>query len=92
VELAVGLPIGTGEGETYASTTIEVPPGATVLAFTDGLVERRKESIDVGLDRLREAAAERDAPLDDLLGEVIGRLTPDGSEDDTAVLGLRWRN
>jgi serine phosphatase RsbU (regulator of sigma subunit) len=92
VELAVGLPIGTGEGESYASTTIEVPPGATVLAFTDGLVERRKESIDVGLDRLREAAAEGDGPLSDRLGEVIDRLTPDGSEDDTAILGLRWRN
>jgi serine phosphatase RsbU (regulator of sigma subunit) len=92
VELAVGLPIGTGEGERYASTTVEVPPGATVLAFTDGLVERRKESIDVGLDRLRAAAAEGDRPLSDLLGEVIDRLTPDGSEDDTAILGMRWRD
>ncbi|HEX3840976.1 MAG TPA: PP2C family protein-serine/threonine phosphatase [Acidimicrobiales bacterium] len=92
VELAVGLPIGTGEGETYASTTIEVPPGATVLAFTDGLVERRKEAIDVGLDRLRDAAAEDDRSLSQLLGEVIDRLTPDGSEDDTAILGLRWQN
>lgn len=92
VDLAVGLPIGTGEGETYASTTIEVPPGATVLAFTDGLVERREEAIDVGLDRLREAAAEGEGPLSELLGEVVDRLTPDGSDDDTAILGLRWRN
>ncbi len=52
----VGLPIGVEDGASYQSTTVSVPRGATFLAFTDGLVERRGETLDRGLARLREAA------------------------------------
>jgi serine phosphatase RsbU (regulator of sigma subunit) len=92
VELAVGPPIGTGEAESYASTVSEIPPGGTLLAFTDGLIERRGEVIDEGLERLREASTEVRGSLDELLTEVVRRATPQGSVDDTAILGLRWLN
>jgi serine phosphatase RsbU (regulator of sigma subunit) len=67
-----------------------LPPRATLIAYTDGLVERRGENLDVGLERLRQAASADDTPLDDLLSRIVERLTPDGSDDDTAVLGMRW--
>jgi serine phosphatase RsbU (regulator of sigma subunit) len=62
-----------------------------VLLYTDGLVERRGESLDVGLERLRNAAAGVDGSLERLLTEVVDGLNQAGSDDDTAILGLRWR-
>ena len=90
VKTDVGLPIGVDRNAAYTSVTVPVAPGATLLAFTDGLVERRGESIDVGLGRLREHATSNHATLDDLLTRVVSNLRHDGSEDDTAIAGIRW--
>ncbi|HZT66752.1 MAG TPA: PP2C family protein-serine/threonine phosphatase [Acidimicrobiales bacterium] len=88
----VGLPVGVSPAASYNATTVAVPPGATFLAFTDGLVERRGESIDAGLGRLREAAlADGRGTLDELLSHVVGTLVGSGSADDTVILGVRWR-
>ena len=57
VQSEVGVPIGVRSGAKYTSTSIDTPPAATLLAFTDGLVERRGESIDAGLARLQRAAS-----------------------------------
>ena len=57
VETSVGVPIGVEHPGPYAAVTITIPPAATLLAFTDGLVERRGEILDVGLSRLRDAAS-----------------------------------
>jgi hypothetical protein len=92
VKTDVGLPIGVDRNATYRSVTISVAPGATLLAFTDGLVERRGESIDVGLGRLREHATSNHATLDELLTRVVSNLRHDGPEDDTAIAGIRWLN
>ena len=53
VDIVTGLPIGIGTSPTYPTVTFTVPPHGTLLAFTDGLVERRGESLDAGLKRLR---------------------------------------
>jgi hypothetical protein len=42
----VGLPIGVEDGASYRTTTVAAPPAATFPTFTDGLVERRGESLD----------------------------------------------
>jgi hypothetical protein len=68
---------------------VSTPPAATLLAFTDGLVERRGESIDAGLERLQHAATANHCELDDLLGKLVDELRHDG-DDDTAIAGLRW--
>jgi serine phosphatase RsbU (regulator of sigma subunit) len=90
VSTDVGLPIGVDRHAAYTSTTVGVAPGATLLAFTDGLVERRGESIDVGLGRLRDHATSNHATLDELLTRVVSNLRQDGSDDDTAIAGIRW--
>lgn len=90
VDLERGLPLGI-EPSTYVSTNVSLAPGSTLLAFTDGLVERRGESIDVGLRRLAEAATRPVETLDDLISSLIDRLAESGAEDDIAVLALRWR-
>jgi len=86
-----GLPVGIESDATYTPITIPVPTGATMLAFTDGLVERRGEILDVGLERLR-GAAHGNGSLDRMLDDVVGAMAPDGPNDDIAIIGLRWQN
>jgi serine phosphatase RsbU (regulator of sigma subunit) len=64
--------------------------GATVLLYTDGLVEGRDLPLDVGLARLR-AALESLAhhPLEELCDRLVHRLRPGGSEDDIALVAVR---
>jgi len=83
------VPIGVNTGATYTSTAVSTPPAATLLAFTDGLVERRGESIDAGLERLQHAATADHSDLEELLSRLLEELRHDG-DDDTAIAGLRW--
>ncbi|GAA3682105.1 SpoIIE family protein phosphatase [Lentzea roselyniae] len=53
-DVRVDPPIGFALGSTgRRSTTVELPPGALVVLYTDGLVERRGQDLDAGLERLR---------------------------------------
>lgn len=90
VESEIGLPIGVEAGASYSSTTVAAPPAATLVAFTDGLVEQRGEDLDQGLARLRQAAVGRDSALPELLGRLISELQSGAGEDDIAIVGLRW--
>lgn len=85
---SVGVPIGVNTGATYTSTAVSTPRAATLLAFTDGLVERRGESIDTGLARLQDAATANHSDLDELLSTLLELRN--GGDDDTAIAGLRW--
>jgi hypothetical protein len=89
LETPVGLPVGVDRASAYSSVTVSAPPGATFLAYTDGLVERRGESIEVGLERLRAEVSSNHVPLDQLLNRVVDDLRHD-APDDTAVAGVRW--
>jgi serine phosphatase RsbU (regulator of sigma subunit)/CHASE1-domain containing sensor protein/anti-sigma regulatory factor (Ser/Thr protein kinase) len=64
-------------------------PGDTLLLFTDGLVERRDEPIDIGLDRLRREAERlgpgRASMADDLVEALV---RTDEAMDDIAILTL----
>jgi serine phosphatase RsbU (regulator of sigma subunit) len=90
VELDPGVPIGVERTGPYPEVTISVPPRATLLAFTDGLVERRGEMLDAGLSRLRAAAIADARELDELVAELGRDLASEGPQDDTAILGIRW--
>ncbi len=92
VQSDVGVPIGVRAGASYTSTSVQTPKAATLLAFTDGLVERRGESIDTGLARLQQAASSNHVALDELLSRLIDDLRQDGGDDDTAIAALRWLN
>ena len=92
VTTPVGPPVGVRATTRYQAHTFAVPRGATVLAFTDGLVERRGEIIDVGLDRLRALTVERPSDLDGLLTRVLTGSMESGYDDDTAILAVRWTN
>jgi serine phosphatase RsbU (regulator of sigma subunit) len=86
-----GLPVGIDPDVTYEAATVPVPDGATMLAFTDGLVERRGEVLDEGFERLR-GVVRGNGSLEHMLDDVVGAMAPDGPNDDIALIGLRWQN
>jgi PAS domain S-box-containing protein len=62
-------------------------PGSTLMLFTDGLVERRHESIDDGLDRVADALADTGKlSIDALADEVLRKLSPAGGYDDDVAM------
>lgn len=91
VTLDVNAAIGVARDVQYHQTTVSVPPRATLIAFTDGLIERRGEVLDVGLERLRHAAVERQLGLDDLLSKITRDLATEDHRDDTAIVGIQWQ-
>jgi serine phosphatase RsbU (regulator of sigma subunit) len=65
-------------------------PGATVLLYTDGLVERRDRDIDEGTTELVEVLREcAGLPLTELCDRALARLFLPDAEDDVAVLAVR---
>ena len=90
VSAPIGAPLGVVNPESYSAVTVSIPLGATVLAYTDGLVERRGEHLDIGRERLRTGARDVSGSLEDQLGRIVAHTIPNGSPDDTAILGLRW--
>lgn len=66
-----------------------LPPGSTLLLYTDGLVERRGASLDEGSAWLRqELATLHELPLEELCDRLL-RVLPDALDDDVALLALR---
>ncbi|MFE7548183.1 PP2C family protein-serine/threonine phosphatase [Streptomyces gardneri] len=90
VDLPVGPPLGTGVGG-YEPTTLPLTPAETLLLFTDGLVERRGEDIDVSLARLAALRLSPDPGPHQVVDEVLRRLGAHRAEDDVAVLAARVR-
>ena len=66
-------------------------PGSLLVLYSDGLVERRKEPIDIGLRRLADAARTvADLPPEDACRALVTKLGVDESRnDDVAVLAVR---
>jgi serine phosphatase RsbU (regulator of sigma subunit) len=85
----VGLPLGFSES-SYSSTEVSMQADSVFVAFTDGLVERRGEDLDLGLRRLGEVAGAADGDVDRMLETILTTMTGDGAEDDTAMLAFRW--
>ena len=89
LSLPAGAPLGIGRTD-YRDAMFSLPPYCTLLLFTDGLIERRGESINEGLERLRLAACARFASIDALVNGILGELSSDGTDDDIAVLAIQW--
>ena len=86
--LKPGTPLGVNAAVPPPVTTVELPPGSVLLFFTDGLIERRGELLDDGLERVRVAttAAPPSVVCRDVMAAAVGNWQP---EDDVAVLAVR---
>ncbi len=92
VQLHPEAPIGFPHRAPLRETTLEVPAAATLIAFTDGLVERRGEVLDEGLERMRAVAVAAHLRDEQLLAKLAEQLTSVEHRDDTALVSVRWQN
>ena len=79
-------PIGAHIATPGINITCELPIGSTVACFTDGLIERRDESIDVGLERLRRVF--RPGPPDEVCGAVMAQVIGSRSRRRHRAVGV----
>ncbi|WP_167586465.1 GAF domain-containing SpoIIE family protein phosphatase [Kineococcus rubinsiae] len=85
-ELLLGLAAETPR----TSHTHDLPPGSTLLLFTDGLIERRDRPLSRGLDELLAAAGRhRELPLAEFLDALVTELVGDRPLDDCALIAVR---
>ncbi len=84
------LMLGVAADAPRREHEVLLQPGATVVLYTDGLVEGRDLPLDDGVARLAGLLAELgDLPLGELLDQIVDRLRPQGSEDDVALVAVR---
>jgi PAS domain S-box-containing protein len=89
LEGARSLPLAVKEGVERPQTEITVPARATLLLYTDGLVERRRRPLNIGIDLAAAAVQDgRNIPVEDLATRVMTRLAPPGGYDDDVALLL----
>jgi serine phosphatase RsbU (regulator of sigma subunit)/anti-sigma regulatory factor (Ser/Thr protein kinase) len=90
LEQTHGPPVGVRTGHSYQAWRYPFPTGSRLLLYTDGLIERREESIDEGFQRLisatRSAARRTDSSLADRVYRALLDETP--LEDDVALLAI----
>jgi Stage II sporulation protein E (SpoIIE)/CHASE domain len=86
-------PLGVGDGEGPV-VRVPFPPGAVLVGYTDGLVERRGEPIDDGIGRLADVLATTDGSVWGAIGSLLPAVTPDGGDrgdDDVAIVVAKHR-
>ncbi|MFD7666884.1 SpoIIE family protein phosphatase [Streptomyces sp. NPDC059788] len=88
LDVPPGMPLGVG-GEPFEETEVELPDGALLALYTDGLVESRDHPLDEGLRAFKTALSEAGRPLEDVCDHVLNALDTRHGEDDIALLMAR---
>jgi serine phosphatase RsbU (regulator of sigma subunit) len=85
------IPLGIRAERPRPEAHVTLPARATLLLYTDGLVERRRSGLDHGIARASVLLQDgRGLTLDDLAVQIMSRLAPsDGYQDDVALLLYR---
>lgn len=89
-DLPAGPPLGLG-GLPFETAELRLPEGSLLALFTDGLVQRRDQDVDVALNGLRAVLAEHRRPLEELCDRAVAALLPGPVNDDAALLLVRTR-
>ncbi|MDF3300160.1 SpoIIE family protein phosphatase [Streptomyces sp. K1PA1] len=86
-----GVLLGVTPDQPRPDATVELPPGATLLLYTDGLIESPGHALDEGLERLRRHAASlAHRPLEPFTDQLLARARPPDNDDDVALLAVRY--
>jgi serine phosphatase RsbU (regulator of sigma subunit) len=90
LEEGSGVLLGTGMARPRADARVALPPGSTLVFYTDGLIEARGLSLDTGLSRMRQHAASlAHRPLNSFADQLLERARPSANDDDAALLVIR---
>lgn len=88
----LGPPLACTTAPSRSTATTLLAPGDTVVLYTDGLIERRRESLEIGLAQLRASAeALRHVPTAELSERLAaGMLSDRYLDDDLCVMAMRY--
>ena len=90
VGLRADLLVGVLPDARRRETEVVLDRDSVVLLYTDGLVERRDQDLDAGLDRLQRTLEDlAGSSLDDLCDELLARMLPGSLDDDVAIVAVR---
>jgi serine phosphatase RsbU (regulator of sigma subunit)/integral membrane sensor domain MASE1/anti-sigma regulatory factor (Ser/Thr protein kinase) len=89
VEDGRSAPVGVTRNTEFRAASLWFDPGAWLLLYTDGLVERRTASFDDRLALLQRAAGEAPDDLEAVCDHVVSTLLEEGPADDVALLAVR---
>ncbi|MFF0160825.1 SpoIIE family protein phosphatase [Streptomyces sp. NPDC005263] len=84
-----GMLLGASSSPLYTESEFRLEPGDRLILYTDGLVERPGESIDLGLERLAEAVVAHHPDGLGSLGPLLAALLRDDPRDDVCVVDIR---
>ncbi|WP_149184377.1 SpoIIE family protein phosphatase [Streptomyces sp. TRM49041] len=90
LDVPPGMPLGVG-GEPFEEVEVELPEGALLALYTDGLVESRDHPLEEGLQAFRRALTAAGRPLEDVCDHVLNTLDTRHGQDDIALLMARIR-
>ncbi|MGQ4414351.1 SpoIIE family protein phosphatase [Streptomyces sp. SAS_269] len=88
LDVPPGMPLGVG-GEPFEEVEVELPEGALLALYTDGLVESRDHPLDEGLQAFVGALTDPSRPLEDVCDHILNTLDTHHGEDDIALLMAR---
>ncbi|MET7692966.1 SpoIIE family protein phosphatase [Streptomyces sp. NPDC005483] len=88
LKLPAGPPLGLG-GLPFESVEVELEEGSLLALYTDGLVEAADRDIEVGLNLLRGALADKAGPLEETCDEVLRTVLPARPADDIVLMLAR---
>lgn len=89
-DLPTHPPLGVSDVRLRAPHRLQLEPGATVVLFSDGLVERRGEDLDVGVARLADSIATAPADLEGVTTAILdANVGYETRRDDVCLLLLR---
>ncbi|MDA0632040.1 SpoIIE family protein phosphatase [Nonomuraea sp. MCN248] len=90
LEAGGGPLLGTGLRPRRVDARVDLPPGSTVVMYTDGLIESHRHSLDEGMERLsRQALALAHRPFGSLCEALLTAVRPEDNDDDVAMLVVR---
>ena len=88
---ARSVPLVVQRKSSRPQSSVVLPPGSTLMLYTDGLVERRDVSLDDGIARVSETVAGgMHLPVDAVADAVLNEMAPPGGyDDDIAIVVYR---
>ena len=82
-----GPPLGVAVVPNYREGTLTVAPGDLLVLYTDGVVERRHEAFDVGVDRLQQFIAScAGLPIEELAAAIVAEFCSTPADDCCLLL------
>ena len=88
IDVSIDPPLGVASTRERKAVEVSMPRGGVLVLYTDGLIERRGEHIDVGLTQLQQSVSANnpETVCRDVLHDLVGSSSP---RDDIAVVAIQ---